>query len=304
LLLKPQPLRLGDSVAVVAPGGAYDAERLERGCRLLETWGLSVTRPRARPTVRYLAGSDESRAGELREALDTRAVRAVLVARGGVGATRLFGHLRLRPAPEEPKLFVGFSDTTVLLTRLVQEATWVSFHGPMIAADLPDLSAAAQERFRRFLFDEAGWWSGEATACWRAWRGSGRLIGGCLTILVATLGTPYEVYTDEQVLFLEDVNEKPYRVERMLVQLRDAGKFERASAIVFGAMPGCDEGGGPEVLRGIVLDVLAPYRCPILFGVRAGHASENVVLPFGCRVSVCGEDVAMTLDESPFSRRG
>ncbi len=305
MLLKPEPLRRDDPVAVVAPAGAYDPDRLEQGCRVLEGWGLRVRRPSANRTpLRYLAGSDELRASELRDALADDRVKAILVARGGFGSARLFDRLRLAPLRGTPKVFVGFSDTTVLLARLVQEAGWVSFHGPMVAADLPGLSPEAQERFRRFLFDDGPWWAGQAAECWRAGHGEGRLAGGCLSLLVSTLGTPYEFRTDHPtVLFLEDVNEKPYRVERMLVQLRDAGKLENVTAVVIGAMPGCDDGGGSSVLENVFRDVLAAHRFPVLFGVAAGHGTDNAVLPFGCRVSVDADARTLELCESPFAER-
>jgi len=303
LLRKPKPLRPGDTVAVVAPGGAYEADRLEDGCRLLEAWGLKVSRPRGRPAMRYLAGTDESRAAELNAALGDPAVAAVLTARGGFGCARLAARLSLRPPPPRPKAFVGFSDNTVMLTRLVQEAHWIAFHGPMIATDLPALPPAAQDRFRRFLFDEDGWWLGSASECWRSGRATGRLTGGCLSVLCTTLGTAYEIDTAQKVLFLEDVNEKPYRVERMLVQLRDAGKLARVSGVVFGSMPGCDEPADPALLRDITLDVLGAYDFPILAGLRAGHGSENVVLPLGCRVSIDAAAKQLTLEESPFVGR-
>jgi muramoyltetrapeptide carboxypeptidase len=300
LPLKPKPLRRGDSVAIVAPAGVYEPERLERGAALLESWGLRVRRPRKRSTVRYLAGSDEKRALEVSDGLADDSVGALLVARGGFGTTRLFDRLPLSSMHGRPKPFVGFSDATVLLTRLVQEAGWVAFHGPMVAADLPDLDATAQERFRRFLFDEPDWWHGSATDGWRAGRGSGRLIGGCLSLLVATLGTPYELRVDAPVvLFLEDVNEKPYRIERMLVQLRDAGRFENVTALAIGSMPGCDDGESPP-LEEIFTDVLGGYRFPIVCGVDAGHGSGNAVLPFGCRVSVDADRPSIHLEESPF----
>ena len=304
MLLKPKSLRRGDTVAVVAPAGIFEMDDLERGCALLEGWGLRVRRPRPRSAVRYLAGSDEERAAELRDALADDSVGALLVARGGFGATRLFDHLRLNPVRGRAKPVVGFSDTTVLLTRLVQEAGWVAFHGPMVAADLPDLAPAAQDRFRRFLFDEPGWWDGAASDCWRAGRGSGRLIGGCLSLIVATLGTPYELRAETpMVLFLEDVNEKSYRIERMLVQLRDAGKFEQVSALAIGSMSGCEDGGGRGQLEEIFTDVLRGYRFPIVFGLSAGHGSDNVVLPFGCRVSVDAARRNVRLEESPFEAR-
>ena len=303
MLRKPKPLSPGDTVAVVAPAGAYEPERLEQGCRIVEGWGLKVRRPQSGPPERYLAGSDERRAAELNAAFSDPTVQGVIAARGGFGSARLGAGISFAPAPGSPKPFVGFSDNTVLLTRLMQEARWIAFHGPMIAADLPELSTDARERFRRFLFDEDDWWIGAARETYRSGRATGRLTGGCLSVLCTTLGTAYEIETDDRVLFLEDVNEAPYRVERMLVQLRDAGKFARTSGLVIGAMQGCGEPGDEALIRDIVLDVLGACRFPIIAGLSAGHGTDNGVLPLGCRVTVDGAAKRLTLDESPFAQR-
>jgi muramoyltetrapeptide carboxypeptidase len=251
--------------------------------------------------LRYFSANDRDRARALQAAFGRPEVRAVLATRGGYGAARLFGHLDLSGVSADPKIFVGFSDLTILLTRLVQEAGVVAYHGPMVAADLQGLGTESQERFRRFLFGERDWWDGAVREVWREGSAEAPLTGGCLSVLVTTLGTPYEVSTDDKVLFLEDVAEKPYRIDRMLVHLKHAGKLARVRAIVLGSMLDCDGGTGSELLREIFMDVLADLDVPILYGLAAGHGTENGVLPFGCRVRVDTERARLELLEPVFS---
>jgi muramoyltetrapeptide carboxypeptidase len=172
----------------------------------------------------------------------------------------------------------------------------------MIAADLPRLGEQAQERFRRFLFAENGWWDGGVRECWRAGVAEGRLVGGCLSILVTTLGTAYEIETADSILFLEDVAEKPYRIDRMLQHLKHSGKFRGVRGLVLGPMIDCDGGGGPSVLREIVLDVLGDRSFPIVYGFDAGHGSGNVVLPLGCRARIDAGERMIELLEAPLVR--
>ncbi len=303
MIRKPAPLSPGATVALVAPSGRSDPERLERGIELLQSWNLQVRILDRADPVRYMAATDEVRARQLTEAFCDPAVAAVLAVRGGYGASRLHETFDPSVVAAHPKPFVGFSDVSLLLNRLVQEAEVVSYHGPMVAADLPRLDAGARERFRRFLFDQDGWWDGRVREAWRAGTGEGPLAGGCLSVLVTTLGTPYEIETDGRVLFLEDVAEKPYRIDRMLSHLRHAGKLDRLAGVVFGPMLDCDGGDGPGVLREIVLDVLSGTDFPILYGLDAGHGSGNVVLPLGCRVRVDAGAARVDLLEDAFDRR-
>ena len=298
---KPTALRPGDRVALVAPSGASDRERLARGIELLSAWDLRVDAVAQPIGMRYFAAADAERARQVREAFQDPGVRAILAMRGGYGAARLYDHVDIGALAFDPKIFVGFSDITILLNRLVQEADVVTYHGPMVAVDLPRLNAAARDRFRRFLFGEDGWWDGGARETWRAGEAQGPLVGGCLSVLVTTLGTPYEIQTDGAVLFLEDVAERPYRIDRMLNHLKHAGKLDGVRAVVLGPMLDCDGGEGSRILREIFLDALSHVEVPILYGIEAGHGTENVVLPFGCRVRVAPDEPRLDLLEPVFA---
>ena len=298
---KPRPLLPGDRVALVAPSGRSDEAKLARGSELLASWGLRVQTGSPAAGMRYLAAEDARRAEQLREALEDPDIHGILAVRGGYGAARLHDLIDLKSPAIQPKLFVGFSDVTILLNRFVQEADMVAYHGPMVAVDLPRLGELARERFRRFLFGQDGWWDGTAREIWRGGEAEGPLLGGCLSVLVTTLGTPYEVDTDGAVLFLEDVAEKPYRIDRMLNHMKHAGKLDRVRGIVLGPMLDCDGGEGSRILREIFLDALSDLDIPVVYGIEAGHGTENVVLPFGCRVRLLADEARLDLLEPVFA---
>jgi muramoyltetrapeptide carboxypeptidase len=267
----------------------------------LHEWGLDVVGPHAADPLRYFSGPDTVRAAELTGAFSDPSVAAVLAVRGGSGAARTFRSLDLSAVAANPKIFVGFSDMTLLLDRFLVEADLLCFHGPMIGVDLPRISADARERFRRFLFGEADWFDGRARECWRDGVGEGPLKGGCLAVMVTTLGTAYEIDTAGSVLFIEDVAEPPYGIDRVLTHLKHAGKFDSVVGVAFGPMESCDGGQGTAYLRDICTDVLRDFDFPILFGVDAGHGADNRVLPIGARTKIDGAALKLELTESVFA---
>ncbi len=299
---KPRALREGDKVRVVAPAGVWDGARMDEGRALLESWGLRVEGPAAATPLRYMSASDAERARELEQAFMDEDVAAVFCARGGFGSARaaaLLGPAFFAGMPA--KLFVGFSDLSILLSRIVTEAGLVCFHGPMVAADLPAAGAEAARALRALMFGTDGWWDGSVASAWRAGKAEGALIGGCLSVLVTTLGTDYELETTGRVLFLEDVAERRYRIDRMLTHLKHAGKLDHLAGLVLGTMTDCDDGQGEVALEEIVMDIVGEFSYPVLFGLEAGHCSANLALPFGCRVSLDGETHRMDLLEAPLA---
>jgi muramoyltetrapeptide carboxypeptidase len=297
-------LRLGDLVGIAAPAGHGDPAHLRRGLDLLEGWGLRVEPPPPASPRRYLWDTEERRARHLAELLRRPDIAAILTVRGGYGCSRLSELFDPASAVSNPKIFAGFSDVSLLLSRMVAEAGMLCFHGPMVGADLPRLTAEQQERFRAFLFDEPGWFDGRHLDTWQEGQAEGRLAGGCLSVLVTTLGTPYEIDTDGAVLFLEDVTEKPYRIDRMLTHLRHAGKLSRAAGIVLGAFEDCDDGQGPQILREVIMDIVGDLGVPVAAGLDAGHGSGNMVVPIGCRARLhaSARGAELELLESPFER--
>ena len=261
------------------------------GVSVLEGWGLRVQMGSGvLARYGYLAGDDETRRTDLQRMIDDPRVRAIFCARGGYGSQRLVPTLDLRPLAQAPKPIVGYSDATALLTA-VSALDVVGIHGPMVADDIArGLARRSEEALRRVLSDPEWLWEVDVPVTIRPGRARGRLMGGCLSVLISTLGTPYAPDTRGALLFLEDVAERPYRLDRLLTQLSQAGKLDGLAGLVFGAMDACPtvDGVGPlEVIRACCGDL--PY--PVAFGLSAGHtladtACENIALPLGIDVEL------------------
>jgi len=282
---RPPALRAGDVIAVVAPASAARAARIRRGVRTLERLGFRVRVHRqAFARHGHFAGPDGRRAAALRQGLADSRARAVVFTRGGFGAARLLPLVERALARSRPKVVVGYSDATSLLTFLTGKLGWVTFHGPMVASDFPDLAAGDGRAFVDVLRGAPPQPLRVATML-RAGSAEGRLIGGCLSILVSLLGTPYAVSLAGSIAFIEDVNEEPYSIDRMLTQLRQAGAFARTRAIVFGEMKNC---GSRRELLAVLRDRTADLGIPIAFGLPSGHGRGKRTLPFGARARLDG----------------
>ena len=284
---KPPRLRPGDCIGVISPAAGVDAERLRRGCHALEELGFVVRRgQRVLDRHRFLAGTDSQRAQDLSEMFGDPTVRAIFCSRAGYGSGRLLPRLDFRRLALRPKIFLGYSDVTLLLNALVQRAGFVCFHGPLVAGEFAiGLSACSRSHLLGLLSHGSGQTRLAFPTLVRPGVAEGRLIGGCLSVLTATLGTPFAVDTRGCVLFLEDVGERPYRVDRMLTQLQQAGKLEGLAGVIFGQMSRCweaDDTLGP--LLAVIEDIFADYAYPVGFGLPAGHGGENFALPLGTRV--------------------
>jgi muramoyltetrapeptide carboxypeptidase len=298
--LRPPALRSGDTVGIIAPAGPIRPDALEAGCATLLRMGY---RPFYLPSIldrdTYFAGSVERRVSELQEMFRRKEVRAVLCARGGYGCNYLLPHLDLALIRRNRKIFAGCSDVTTLLTYLCDAAGMVTFHSPMAAGDFD----------RSDGVDEKAWFA--AVASGKEYKrvfdaeeveplapgvAEGVLYGGCLSLLSASLGTPYEIRTRDTILFMEDLNEPPYRIDRMLMQLTLAGKFKGVKGIIFGEMRGCGQRGAEDyTLQQVVKRVLSDLRVPIAFGLKSGHVSNrNFTLPIGVRARLdVGKNVVL-----------
>jgi len=301
--IRPRALVAGDHVALVAPASRYDSEKLARGVAVLQSWGLVVHILVPSQSVRYLAGSDEERAACLTEAFVRDDIVAIIAVRGGYGSSRLFGRFDPAVAAAHPKIFVGYSDVTILLSRLRREAGLVCFHGPMAASDLARLGPDELERFRRFLFAEEGWWAGSGLESRVAGSATGRLVGGCLSVIASTIGTPYEIETRGGVLFLEDIGEPSYRIDRLLTHLVHARKFEGVAAVVLGTFHDCDPPDAPGQVMAIADEILGRLGIPVVSGFDAGHHSGGAVLPMGCQVSLNADAGVIELLEPVFGNK-
>jgi len=289
--VRPPALRAGDTVGIIAPASGFRRDEFEAGCEELRRLGY---KPFYLPSIferdGYFAGTPQRRIDEFHEMFARPEVKAVLCARGGYGCNYLLLHLDLDLVQANPKVLAGCSDITTLLTYLCDAAGLVTFHAPMVAGDFA----------RPGGFDQSSWIaavSGRETCMSFSppevialinGTAEGVLYGGCLSLLCASLGTPYEIRTEGTILFLEDRAERPYRIDRMLMQLKLAGKFDRVLGIVFGEMIDCAEPGAPNsVLQDVILRILGEFGVPIALGLKSGHVSGGALtLPMGVRAKL------------------
>jgi len=294
-LNRPAPLRPGDVVRVVAPSGPVDPDALERGLAVLrDDFGLKVkVRPDVTARRHYLAGDDARRLEEWREAASDLETRAIFCARGGYGAMRLLPRLEPARLLHPPKWVVGFSDVTAIHSAL-NRAGLVTVHGPMVST-LARTTPEAREHLKALLFG-----GGDApppspgamrpgsgcagTAVIRSGRAAGTLLGGSLCLLAHLCGTAWLPPMAGAVLFLEDVDERPYRLDRYLTQLRLSGALDGVRAVCVGQLTGCDHEGqsGAETVR----ELVRALGVPAIEGIPAGHEDANYALPLGSVVTV------------------
>ncbi|GAA4601446.1 LD-carboxypeptidase [Actinoallomurus liliacearum] len=279
---QPSSLHAGDRVAVIAPSGPVDPDRLERGATVLRSLGLEVTFGRhaldIAATLPHLAGTDADRAADLQAAWCDPEIAAVLCARGGYGAARVLDHLDWTALGRaKPKPLHGSSDITALHVAFGRRLGVTTSFGPMIASLIADGEPEAVDHLRAALFDRGGPVTG--THALRPGRATGSLTGGNLALLTSLLGTPYAPEPAAgRIAFLEDVGEAPYRVDRMLTQLRQAGWFDGVAGIVLGTWTGCGD------LDAVFADRLGPLGVPILAGVPVGHGPRQLTIRLGAPV--------------------
>ncbi|HVM91932.1 MAG TPA: LD-carboxypeptidase [Terriglobales bacterium] len=307
--VKPPALRRGDKVGIVAPASNIKRELLDAGCDGLRALGYE---PFYFDSILerdlYFAGSAARRAREFEEMLVRDDIRAVLCARGGYGANYLLEELALAKIAAYPKIFVGYSDVTTLLTWLTDSVNLVTFHGPMVAKDFAVDGGADLASWRNALEGIAHWQIGAESGAKALVTGEGEgiLYGGCLSLLVSALGTPYDIHTDGTVLFLEDIAAKPYQIDRMLMQLKLASKFDGVRGIIFGEMMDCRQSADQDYsLEEVVLRVVGDLGVPVAFGLRSGHVSRaNITLPLGIRARLeVGREATLSILEAAVAER-
>ena len=292
-MLKPKRLRPGDRIAVVAPASAFLREEFDKGVAELQRLGFE---PVFEESVfaqhgGYLSGEGKVRAQAFLNAWRDPSVRALIAVRGGYGSVHLLPFLEKEDLRRTPKAFIGYSDLTTVLTYLTGRCGIVSFHGPMLDRRLGSgIDAYDRDSFISALTrsEPLGELAPPQVETFRKGEADGPLMGGTLAQLSASLGTPYAFDPPKgHVLFLEDIGERPFRIDRMMTQLRLAGVLDRASAVVLGEFIDCDEPGGAIAARAVLARLLEDFDGPVIHGFPSGHTRGPLVtLPFGVRARV------------------
>lgn len=312
-IVKPPRLKPGDTVGLVAPAGTvYEQGTVDRAAERVEALGLKAEVGRhVLDRYGYLAGRDENRAADLNTFFRDDAVDAILCLRGGWGCARLLPHLDMDAVRANPKLLVGYSDVTALLLACYAQAGLVTVHGPTGVSTWNTFSV---DHFRRLLFDAEAFafenpvrtddrlvQTRDRTTTIVPGKGRGRLVGGNLTVLSALVGTPYMPSFDGHILFLEDIGESVYRIDRMLTQLALAGLLDGLAGFVFGKCTDCEAGSGAYgslTFEEVLKDHLAPRGIPSYEGAMIGHITDKFSVPLGVEAEIDADAGTITLLES------
>ena len=288
--LKPVALRAGDAVRVISLSSPVHEDRVRKGATELERLGYRVESDPAQVLAKdgFFAGSVEARSAALKSALHETGTTAVICSRGGYGVNYLLDSLHV--ALETPKLFLGYSDLTSLQIFLWQRFRWVTLYGPMVAAGLDAGANTAHgyepDSFRHATTSTKHGWAIKLDGAESVSSGTaeGRLLGGCLTLIYTSIGTPWELETEGSLLVLEDRGMKPWQVDRALTHLRQAGKFRGVTGVVLGDFPECEGPAGTETVRDVGARILGPLKIPVAYGAAVGHTARAMLtLPLGIR---------------------
>ena len=304
---RPRRLLVGDRLALVAPASPVRSDDLERGAAELRALGFEpVYDARVQARHGYVAGLPQARVAALAEAWRDPSIRGLIAVRGGYGSQQLLPLLDPRWVADDPKVLVGYSDLTALLAWQTAHGT-VAFHGPMAEGrlangvagyDRASLLAAVAQPVPMGTLAPAG------LEVFRHGEASGVLSGGTLTQLASLLGTPYAcVPREPTILFLEDVGERPYRLDRLLTQLHQSGTFRQVTGVLLGAFPGCDEAGGGPTASQVLRNLFAQFPGPVVFGFPSGHGPRaTLTLPFGVEARlVTAPAPALAIEEAAVS---
>jgi len=302
--IKPPRLNYGDTIAIIAPASAPpDPKAIDHSVEVLEQLGF---KPKLAPNVRkrwgFLAGSDRERASDLMKMFQDRRVKAILCVRGGYGTARLLPLLDYRAIRANPKIFIGYSDITSLHCAFLEKSNLVSFHGPMlnsdfIRKDFPDFTLRS---FLKTLMQPSAsgsireGYKKKTVSILRHGTASGPLLGGNLSLLCATLGTPFQPSFKGTILFFEDLDEVPYRFDRMLTQLLNAGLLHQVAGVAIGINANCFDPKAKktkeyrQTMEDVLKERLLPLKVPVVTGLPFGHIPLNATLPLGAQATLDG----------------
>ena len=314
--IKPPRLNHGDTIGIVAPASApIHAKAIDRSVKVLQSLGFKVKLGKhLRKKQGFLAGSDEERLGDLMSMFRDPEVKAILCVRGGYGTARLLPLLDYEVIRANPKIFVGYSDITSLHCAFLKKANLVTFHGPMLHSDFckKDMPDFTLQSFLNTLTQPSAAGSicktyhGKISVLRRG-KASGRLLGGNISLLCTTLGTPYQPSFKKKILFLEDLDEAPYRFDRMLTHLLNAGVLQQVAGVAVGLNRNCIDPQAKkrkqywQTVEDVLKERLAPLKVPVVAGLPFGHVPLNATLPMGVQAELDGTNGDLTILEPAVS---
>ncbi|KYD07902.1 LD-carboxypeptidase [Heyndrickxia sporothermodurans] len=304
---KGKTLKFGDTIGLIAPASPTNKDRTFKAIETIEHLGFRVIVGDSCFQVLggYLAGTPKSRASELNSMFKDDEVDAILCLRGGYGTPQILTYLDYEMIAENPKLFIGYSDITALHIALMQKSHLATIHGPMAASDLIDADDFTKQALLRTVIDSRPLGklenpNKENMCSLVAGEATGEIVGGNLSLICALLGTPYELDTTGKLLFLEEIDEEPYKVDRMLTQLMLAGKLTDAAGIILGSWTNCEGKAYPNgfTLMDVFKNIFIPINKPTIYNVFAGHCETKLTLPLGVKARVDATMKQLIIEES------
>ncbi len=286
----PAPLKKGDTVAIIAPARSTTIGEMEPAVEILKDWGLkTIFGPNLFSVENQFAGNDEQRAADLQWALDNQEIKAVIMARGGYGTLRLIDKINFKNFCDQPKWIVGYSDTTILQSHLYNLGI-ASVHGTMAFQFIKD--AEATESLRKILFGEKMSYETPANSLNKLGEAKAELVGGNLSLIYALSGTKSELDTSGKIVFIEDLDEQLYHIDRMMLQLKRSGKLKNLKGLIVGGMTDMKDNKVPfgKSAEEIIADAVKEYDYPVCYNFPAGHITRNLAF-------YIGKDIDLTVTE-------
>ncbi|MFY0652001.1 MAG: LD-carboxypeptidase [Cyclobacteriaceae bacterium] len=311
-IIKPKKLEKGDTIGLITPASAVNRQSFEKAIENLEGFGFRVKySENMRVKKGFLAGTDQQRLKDIHTMFEDGEVKGVVCARGGYGSGRLLPHIDYELIKSNPKVLVGYSDITALLFAVHAKTGLVCFHGPVGASEYSDFTT---DQFKKVLLKGKGNVKVSRPKDWKQLEekefeplvindgiAAGSLVGGNLSLMVSVMGTSYDLSYKNKLVFIEDIGESPYRVDRMLTQLLNAGKLQESSGIALGVFNGCetkpDDPGYDQSLslKEVLEDRLSSLKIPVVYGLPIGHIDDNATLPFGIEAELDTENVTLKI---------
>jgi len=287
-MITPNPINIGDKVAIVATARKISFEEIEPAIKVFNDWGLEVMLgDNLFKAANQFAGTDEERAADMQQMLDDDSIKAIIITRGGYGTVRIVDALDFSEFLKHPKWIVGYSDVTVLHSHVNNNFGVETIHATM-PLNFTKNTPEALESLKKALFGKKLEYEFDSGALSRAGKAKGILVGGNLSILYSLIGTASDVDTDEKILFIEDLDEYLYHVDRMMINLKRAGKLTKLAALVVGAMSEMNDNAIAfgQTAEEIIFDAVKEYDYPVVFGFPAGHINDNRALIMGRKLKM------------------
>jgi muramoyltetrapeptide carboxypeptidase len=287
-------IKFGDTIGIIAPSSIENEESIKRGIDFFQKLGFKIKEGKhIYDKAGYLAGKDEDRAEDFMNMFLDKEVHMILCIRGGYGAMRILPYLDFKLIKSNPKIFMGFSDITVLLNTLKAKSQLITFHSPMLTSNYEDKCTlnsffnAIMEGDKPYIIKNP---DDIPVDCRIKGEVSGELVGGNLCLICSTLGTPYEIDTKDKILFIEDIGEEPYKIDRMLTQLNLAGKLKSCKGFIIGQFNNCTP-SNPErsfTLENLIEEKILQFNKPTLINFMSGHLYPKLTLPIGAKIKLDG----------------